>query len=161
MAPPEERARGRRSGVLESDSDFVKISKQGGHKELLWHKEIMTSKPEPYKPPSWFCTARKPSEEKKTHLAFKPAEPPFGTDNMSIWERDDSNSSGNGKEKNNNVHYIQTAREREKPQPSSQNDVKKQFKKITFGKNEAPIDMSKLLSFGYAGDNKPTDNIDL
>lgn len=29
---PEERARGRRVGVLESDSDYVKLAKQGGHK---------------------------------------------------------------------------------------------------------------------------------
>lgn len=30
--PPEERARGRRAGVLESDTDYVKLAKQGGHK---------------------------------------------------------------------------------------------------------------------------------
>lgn len=29
---PEERIRGRRVGVLESDSDYVKLAKQGGHK---------------------------------------------------------------------------------------------------------------------------------
>lgn len=29
---PEERARGRRVKVLESDSDYVKLAKQGGHK---------------------------------------------------------------------------------------------------------------------------------
>ncbi|XP_031714543.1 uncharacterized protein C7orf57 homolog [Anarrhichthys ocellatus] len=161
ISPPDEKARGRRSGVLESDSDFVKLSKQGGHKGLLWHEEIMTSKPEPYKAAGWFCTApgHEPSEEEKNPGAFQPAEPPFGTDNMSTWERDDSSS--NGKEKNNNVHYIPTARESEKPQPSNQYYEKKQFKRITFGKNESPVDMSKLLSFGYAEDNKPTDNIDL
>lgn len=29
---PEDRARGRRAGVLESDSEYVKLAKQGGHK---------------------------------------------------------------------------------------------------------------------------------
>lgn len=29
---PEEKIRGRRVGVLESDSDYVKLAKQGGHK---------------------------------------------------------------------------------------------------------------------------------
>lgn len=29
---PEERIRGRRVGVLDSDSDYVKLAKQGGHK---------------------------------------------------------------------------------------------------------------------------------
>ncbi|XP_068591086.1 uncharacterized protein C7orf57 homolog isoform X2 [Cebidichthys violaceus] len=158
---PDERARGRRAGVLESDSDYVKLSKQGGHKGLLWHEEIMTSKPEPYKPPGWFCNepGHTLSEEKKTPGAFQPAEPPFGTDNMSAWERDDSSS--NGKEKNNNVHYIPTARETEKPQSSNQYYEKNKFKRIIFDKNTSPVDMSKLLSFGYAEDNKPTANIDL
>lgn len=31
-ALPNERAQGRRAGVLESDSDYVKLAKQGGHK---------------------------------------------------------------------------------------------------------------------------------
>lgn len=39
------------------------------------------------------------SEEKKNLGTFQPLEPPFGTDNISPWERDDSSS--NGKEKVN------------------------------------------------------------
>lgn len=39
------------------------------------------------------------SEEKKNPGAFQPLEPPFGSDNMSAWERNDSSS--NGKEKVN------------------------------------------------------------
>lgn len=39
------------------------------------------------------------SEEKKSHGGFQPLEPPFGTDNISPWEKDDSCS--NGKEKVN------------------------------------------------------------
>ena len=30
-----------------------------------------------------------------------------------------------------------------------------------YDKNPAPVDMSKLLSFGYADENKPIDNTDL
>nr|XP_046260039.1 uncharacterized protein C7orf57 homolog isoform X2 [Scatophagus argus] len=108
-ALPEEKARGRRTGVLESDSDYVKLAKQGGHKGLLWHEETNTPVAKSYKPPDWFCIASgdnsKPSEEKKNPGAFQSLEPPFGTDNMSAWERDDSSS--NGKEKNNNVHHSQ------------------------------------------------------
>lgn len=37
-------------------------------------------------------------EEKKNPGAFQRMEPPFGTDNMSAWERDDSS---NGEEKVN------------------------------------------------------------
>ncbi|XP_070771121.1 uncharacterized protein C7orf57-like [Enoplosus armatus] len=159
----EERARGRRTGVLESDSDYVKLAKQGGHKGLLWHEETITSKSNAYKPPDWFCTAsednNKPrlinSEEKKNPGAFQLLDPPFGTDNMSAWERDDSSS--NGKEKSNNVHYSQM----EKLQSSNQYYEASKFKKIVFDKRPAPVDMSKLLSFGYAGDDKPIANTDL
>ncbi|XP_044072479.1 uncharacterized protein C7orf57-like [Siniperca chuatsi] len=157
---PEERARGRRAGVLESDSDYVKLAKQGGHKGLLWHEETITSKSNAYKPPDWFCTAsednNKPSlinsEEKKNPGAFQLLEPPFGTDNMSAWERDDSSS--NGKEKNDNVHYSQM----EKLQTSNQYYEASKFKRIVFDKKPPPVNMSKLLSFGYAEDNADLSN---
>nr|XP_040056672.1 uncharacterized protein C7orf57-like isoform X1 [Gasterosteus aculeatus aculeatus] len=162
-ALPNERAQGRRAGVLESDSDYVKLAKQGGHKGLLCHEETFTSKPQRYRPPDWFCTESgdndKPrlinSEEKKTPGAFQPAEPPFGTDNMSTWERDDTSS--NDKEKNNNVHPSQ----REKLQSAARYHEKNKYKRILHDKNPAPVNMSKLLSFGYAEDDKPAANIDL
>ncbi|XP_042281454.1 uncharacterized protein C7orf57 homolog [Thunnus albacares] len=152
----EERARGRRGGVLDSDSDYIKLAKQGGHKGLLWHEESFTSQPISYKPPNWFCTSSEdnsgPSlitiEKKKSPGAFQHMEPPFGTDNMSAWERDDSS---NGEEKNNNVHNNQM----ENLQSPSHHETSK-FKRIVFDKKPAPVDMSKLLSFGYADDNKPT-----
>ncbi|XP_042350680.1 uncharacterized protein C7orf57 homolog [Plectropomus leopardus] len=161
-ALPEDRARGRRAGVRESDSDYVKLAKQGGHKGLLWHEDV-TPKPDAYKPPGWFCGASgddgKPSlinsEEKKNPRAFQLPEPPFGTDNMSAWERDDSSS--NSKEKNNNVQDDQMV----KLQSFNQYHETSKFKRIVFDKNPAPVNMSKLLSFGYADDNKPTANTDL
>ncbi|XP_032385732.1 uncharacterized protein C7orf57 homolog isoform X2 [Etheostoma spectabile] len=130
---------------------------------LLWHEESTTSKPDAYKPLGRFFTGsgddEKPSlinsEEKKNLGAFQQREPPFGTDNMSAWERDDSSS--NAKEKNNNVHYSQM----EKLQPSDQYYETSKFKRIVYDKNPAPVDMSKLLSFGYANENKPIDNSDL
>ncbi|XP_037343848.2 uncharacterized protein C7orf57 homolog isoform X2 [Pungitius pungitius] len=160
---PNERAQGRRAGVLESDSDYVKLAKQGGHKGLLCHEETITSKPQRYQPPNWFCTESgdndKPrlinSEEKKAPGAFQPAEPPFGTDNMSTWERDDTSS--NDQEMNNNVHHSQ----RKKLQSSTQHHEKNKYKRILYDKNPAPVNMSKLLSFGYAEDDKPAANIDL
>ncbi|GAA6224149.1 uncharacterized protein C7orf57-like [Lates japonicus] len=157
---PEEKARGRRAGVLESDSDYVKLAKQGGHKGLLWHEETIASQPNSYKPPDWFCTSSednsKPSlinsEERKNPGVFQPLEPPFGTDSMSAWERDDN--SNNGKEKNNNIDCGQM----EKMQSPNQHHETSKFKRIVFDKKPAPVDMSKLLSFGYAEDNKPTVN---
>ncbi|XP_071328689.1 uncharacterized protein C7orf57 homolog [Trachinotus anak] len=161
---PEEKARGRRVGVLESDSDYVKLAKQGGHKGLLWHEETIASKPNSYKPPDWFWTASGDnsnpnlinSEEEKNPGAFQPLEPPFGTDNMSSWERDDS-SSNNSKKKNINVDSSQM----EKLQSLNQYYETSKFKRIVFAKKPAPVDMSKLLSFGYAEDGKPIANTDV
>ncbi|KAM8748595.1 uncharacterized protein C7orf57 homolog [Acanthopagrus schlegelii] len=160
--PPEERARGRRAGVLESDSDYVKLAKQGGHKGLLWHEEAIT-KACPYQPPDWFCPASADnsklglinSDEKKHPGAFQQLEPPFGTDNMSAWERDDGNS--NSKEKNGDT----LSNQMEKSQSPSQYYQTSKFKRIVFDKRPAPVDMSKLLSFGYAEEDKPIANADL
>uniref|UniRef100_A0A8C4DXF4 Uncharacterized protein n=1 Tax=Dicentrarchus labrax TaxID=13489 RepID=A0A8C4DXF4_DICLA len=160
---PDERARGRRVGVLESDSDYVKLAKQGGHRGLLWHENTITSNTNSYQPPDWFCTESgdnsEPSlinsDENKNPGAFQPLEPPFGNDNMSAWERDDSRS--NGKEKDNNVHDSQL----EKLQSPTQYYQTSKFKRIVYDKKPAPVDMSKLLSFGYAEDDKPIANHDL
>ncbi|XP_030285342.1 uncharacterized protein C7orf57 homolog [Sparus aurata] len=161
--PPEERARGRRAGVLESDTDYVKLAKQGGHKGLLWHEEAITSKACPYQPPDWFCPASADSsepglinsDEKKHPGAFQQLDPPFGTDNMSAWERDDRSS--NSKEKNGDTLSSQM----EKLQSPNQYYQTSKFKRIVFDKRPAPVDMSKLLSFGYAEDDKPIANADL
>ncbi|XP_029370059.1 uncharacterized protein C7orf57-like [Echeneis naucrates] len=52
---PMERISGRRVGIFETDSDYVKLAKQGGHKGLLSHDADLDSKPmKPYNPPNWF-----------------------------------------------------------------------------------------------------------
>uniref|UniRef100_A0A3P8THF4 Uncharacterized protein n=1 Tax=Amphiprion percula TaxID=161767 RepID=A0A3P8THF4_AMPPE len=152
--PPEEKARGRRAAVLDSDSDYVKLAKQGGHKRLLWHEESMNQKPNSYNP-DWFGNESGDisnpslinSEEKKNPGAFQPLEPPFSTDNMSAWERDNSSN-----EKNNNLSHDCPM---EKLQTFSQSYEANKFKRKAFDKRPAPVDMSKLLSFGYAEENKP------
>ncbi|MED6288282.1 hypothetical protein CHARACLAT_025012 [Characodon lateralis] len=150
-SPTEEKLRGRRVAVLESDSDYVKLAKQGGHKGLLCHEEINVFKPNAYKPPDWFCTdSRDPiplSTQKNNPGAYLPLEAPFGTDNMTTWERDSGNS--NEKEKNPDANCNQM----EELQTSNQYGSK--YRRITFNKKPAPVDMSKLLSFGYAEDSKP------
>ncbi|XP_034088321.1 uncharacterized protein C7orf57-like [Gymnodraco acuticeps] len=159
----EEKVRGRRAGVRESDSDYIKLAKQGGQKGLLWHEATLISKCDSYKPLDSFLAASEGdgfpsiiySEEMKNPRAFHSAEPPFETDNMSAWERDDSSSYG--KEKNNNVQYNQM----EKLQAPSHYHERSKFKRIMYDKNPAPVDMSKLLSFGYAEDKKPAANTDL
>ncbi|RVE58072.1 hypothetical protein OJAV_G00205440 [Oryzias javanicus] len=150
---PEERARGRRAVVLESDSAYVKLAKQGGHKGLLSHEEAVTSTPNSYKPPDWFSSESgdisQQSKDEKSPGAFQTLEPPFGSDNMSAWERENEGSPE--KEKNDEGLYICT--EELKAQTEHQEPGK--YKRIVFDKKPAPVDMSKLLSFGYAEANSP------
>ncbi|XP_012729524.2 uncharacterized protein C7orf57 homolog isoform X1 [Fundulus heteroclitus] len=153
ISPPhEEKLRGRRAAVLDGDSDYVKLAKQGGHKELLWHEERNVFKTNAYKPADWFCTQSGdptiPSSQKNNSGAYLPLDAPFGTDNMSTWERDRGN--GNGKDKNPDANYNQM----EEVQTSSQYEGGK-YKRTVFDKKPAPVDMTKLLSFGYADDSKP------
>ncbi|KAG8004674.1 hypothetical protein GBF38_009041 [Nibea albiflora] len=53
---PVERISGRRVGIFESDSDYVKLAKGGGHKGLLSHDGNSDDMPKkPYNPPpNWF-----------------------------------------------------------------------------------------------------------
>ncbi|KAM6978429.1 uncharacterized protein C7orf57 homolog [Tautogolabrus adspersus] len=149
---PDTRVRGRRAGVFDSDSDYTKLAKQGGHRGLLWHENIISSTTKSYKPPNWFTSSGDSSNqslinsaEKKNPGAFQPLEPPFGTDNMSAWERDDNSS----KEKNNNALDSQM-------EESPQYHQTSKFKRMVFDKKPSPVNMSKLLSFGYLEDDKPT-----
>ncbi|XP_031413958.1 uncharacterized protein C7orf57 homolog isoform X2 [Clupea harengus] len=98
-------ATGRRLGVVDTDSNYVKLAKQGGHKGLLWHEEtnMPTKTNSAYKPPDWFCAdSEAPSLTKRTDPGFlvheefqksarkfiQPPGLPFGSDNKSAWERE-------------------------------------------------------------------------
>ncbi|XP_035030315.1 uncharacterized protein C7orf57 homolog [Hippoglossus stenolepis] len=156
--PHDENAQGRRHIVRDTDSDYVKLAKQGGQKGLLWHEVTVAAKPNAYTPPNWFFHPSednsKPSlintVEKKIPAVFQPLEPPFGSDSMTAWERG-AGSNTSHKEKNNNGHYDQ----KEKLLPPNQNLEISKFRRMVHDKRPAPIDMSKLLSFGYADEDKP------
>ncbi|RXM31541.1 Uridine phosphorylase 2 [Acipenser ruthenus] len=60
----EKRAHGRRTGVVETDSDYVKLAKQGGQQEF---------------------------QRSPTKGSFQPLAAPFGTDNKTTWEREGDN----------------------------------------------------------------------
>ncbi|XP_058500325.1 uncharacterized protein C7orf57 homolog isoform X1 [Solea solea] len=159
----EEKTRGRRVRVLDTDSDYVKLAKQGGHKGLLCHEETSPSSTDDYKRPDWFTSSPEDdgktisSEKKKNPGAFQTLAPPFGTDNMSTWEREEDDNCSTERvlqnNNNNNLHHSPTEKP---PSLSKQHHATGQFRRIVFDKKPAPVDMSKLLSFGYADDDKPT-----
>lgn len=169
---PEERTRGRRVGVVDSDSVYVKLAKQGGQKDLLWHEETnLETKPNSsYKPPDWYSATSESQAEKlspterevpsymsreefkKSTSGFQPRDAPFGSDNKSAWQRDSA------KEKN---MEIAPNSQMEKLSVSAVDDKSNKYKKISYEKKTVPYSMSKLLSFGYAEDDKVSANSDL
>ncbi|XP_073688003.1 uncharacterized protein C7orf57 homolog [Garra rufa] len=157
---PEERTKGRRVGIQASDSDYVKLAKQGGQKGLLSHDDPVEAKPNSsYKPSNWFSDS--PDEQGSPSDATTPdgngmskgvlqhLEAPFGTDNCSAWDAGKKN--------------VNDASSEMQKLSLSQKDIAEanKFKKISHDKKAtAPVNMSKLLSFGYVEEENKSLNDD-
>ncbi|XP_018516754.1 uncharacterized protein C7orf57 homolog [Lates calcarifer] len=154
---PVERISGRRVGIFETDSDYVKLAKQGGHKGLLSHDVDADDKPrKPYNPPNWFggdeskggSKATSPNSQMK--YGSQPLAAPFGTDNGSHWERETDSFS----------------HDKDKMSPdgaASQLEglsLTHKYKRTSYDKKAPPVSMSKLLSHGYVEDQKKSPNDD-
>ncbi|XP_076152854.1 uncharacterized protein C7orf57 homolog [Alosa pseudoharengus] len=165
---PEERTTGRRVGIFESDSDYVKLAKGGGHKGLLSHDDVeeeCQGANSSYRPPDWFSansgsrsplspsqassadsTSSNGGRESPSKGAARLLAAPFGTDEISPWDQGtDAFTAGKDKAK---VGHATNQMEK-----LTMNDSKEvgKFKKISHDKKSAKdqVSMSKLLSFGY------------
>ncbi|XP_038157922.1 uncharacterized protein C7orf57 homolog isoform X2 [Cyprinodon tularosa] len=149
-----ERTSGRRVGIFESDSDYVKLAKQGGHKGLLSHDADADDAPKKaYNPPNWFGGDESKSGSKATspdsqmRAGRQPLAAPFGTDNNSSWEKE-------------------TDSFKEKMSPNDAADeieglsLTNKYKRISYDKKAPPVSMSKLLSHGYMEEKKKSGNDD-
>ncbi|KAM6893762.1 uncharacterized protein C7orf57 homolog [Xenentodon cancila] len=154
---PVERISGRRVGIFETDSDYVKLAKQGGHKGLLSHDVDDDDKPKKaYNPTNWFggdesdggSKASSPDSQMKADR--QPLAAPFGTDSSSSWERDADRFS-QGKEK---MSPDDAACHMEGLTMSNK------YKRRSYDKKTVPVSMSKLLSHGYMEDKKKSANDD-
>ncbi|KAM9484303.1 uncharacterized protein C7orf57-like isoform 2-T2 [Salvelinus alpinus] len=150
---PEERSKGRRTGVNESDSAYTKLAKQGGQRGLLWHEETnLDTKPNSasYKAPNWFSGSPKAKEQASPTESFQnymSTNAPFGSDNKSTWERDFDD-----KEKispNSQMENLSIA-------SGKNEEAAGNFKKTS--QNSTPVNMGTLLSFGYLEDKKGAPN---
>ncbi|CAL8267669.1 unnamed protein product [Lota lota] len=149
---PEEKARGRRVGVMESDSDYVKLAKQGGQKGLLWHEETLASKPFQYTPSNWFGDSEPADDNgnlsnddfKKNGAGSRLMAAPFGTDDDSAMEKGDG------------IEVKEDLEDEDPVSPIEDQNMSSSFKKLAFNKKPDPISMSKLLSFGYVEEEKAT-----
>ncbi|XP_054479912.1 uncharacterized protein C7orf57-like [Anoplopoma fimbria] len=152
---PVERTSGRRVGIFESDSEYVKLAKGGGHKGLLSHDDDADDKPMmSYNPPNWFgdeskggSKATSPDSEMKAGM--QPLAAPFGTDISSSWEKDDRNSPDKEKMSPDGV-----ANEMEGLSMTNK------YKRTCYEKKAPPVSMTKLLSHGYVEDKKKSPNDD-
>ncbi|XP_028835177.1 uncharacterized protein C7orf57 homolog [Denticeps clupeoides] len=161
---PEERTKGRRVGIFATDSDYVKLAKQGGQKGLLWHEDTDGDgrvDKRTYKAPDWFSANSAPTEprsptgdatspESSARGAVSPLAAPFGTDNISPWDCD-SFTSGASKDK---VAKVGEAASQMEKMTVSEHGVAGRFKKISYDKKSSPVSMSKLLSFAYVEDEE-------
>ncbi|KAK6483066.1 hypothetical protein HHUSO_G14460 [Huso huso] len=167
----EKRAHGRRTGVVETDSDYVKLAKQGGQQGLLRHEASnLQSKPNlDYTAPDWFSFESNPQEHQSTQKrtipdfmtseefqksptkgSFQPLAAPFGTDNKTTWEREGDNFTA---DKDKNTTMMQPVSQMENLSLTSENHHQaSKFKKTSSQKSDKPVSMQKLLSFGYADD---------
>ncbi|XP_041927488.1 uncharacterized protein C7orf57 homolog isoform X2 [Alosa sapidissima] len=164
----------RRLGVFETDSNYVKLAKQGGHKGLLRHEETdMTVKTNaPYKPPDWFCVDSDDHEsssfstysptkgtnprflvhqefQKSAKKSIQPLDIPFGSDNKSAWERDADSITTE-----ETLDIDDSASKLKKLTISPKYQEANKFRKQALNKNPAPVSMSKLLSFGYLEEDR-------
>ncbi|XP_026789412.3 uncharacterized protein C7orf57 homolog isoform X1 [Pangasianodon hypophthalmus] len=89
---PVEKSKGRRVGIQATDSDYVKLAKQGGHKGLLSHDAEDTSTKSMTSQPSDSSSGDDQSQSK---VSSQKLVAPFGTDDCSAWDND----SGAGKNK--------------------------------------------------------------
>ncbi|KAK3557508.1 hypothetical protein QTP70_028345 [Hemibagrus guttatus] len=148
---PVEKGKGRRVGIQASDSDYVKLAKQGGHKGLLSYDPEATSPDSGTPQGSDFFSGGEQSQAKASSQKLVP---PFGTDDSAAWDND----SGSDKEKKSPVGHA--AQEMQKLSLSQKDiDEANKYKRISHNKMAtAPVDMSKLLSFGYMEEKNSADD---
>ncbi|XP_076579562.1 uncharacterized protein C7orf57 homolog isoform X1 [Chaetodon auriga] len=158
QSTPVERTSGRRVGIFETDSEYVKLAKGGGHKGLLSHDVDVDDMPKKtYQPsPNFFggdesnggSKATSPDSQMKVRI--RPLAAPFGTDNGLAWEKETDRFSPD--------------KQKESPDGVASQleglSMTNKYKRTSYDKKAPPVSMSKLLSHGYVEDKKKSPNDD-
>ncbi|XP_060724937.1 uncharacterized protein C7orf57 homolog isoform X1 [Tachysurus vachellii] len=149
---PVEKGKGRRVGIQASDSDYVKLAKQGGHKGLLSHDDETSPQSGPPQDSDFLYGGNQSQAKASTQKLV----PPFGTDDCPGWDND----SGAGKEKKSPVG--EADQEMQKLSLNQKDiDEANKYKRTSHNKMAtAPVNMSKLLSFGYMEEEKKSPDDD-
>ncbi|KGL85395.1 Uncharacterized protein C7orf57, partial [Tinamus guttatus] len=169
----------RRKWIKDTDSEYVKLAKQGGRPDLLKHHTPATSKSSPvaYAAPDWYSHCSDPSTinepqnyvstipDYMIHKEFKAGDhhstnyetrrAPFDFDTKSVWQRDAEDKENTEKKK------VKLPAINPKYQSKIQNvSTNKEFSgknKLTFPpmpaqRNGEAVNFSKLISNGYGAD---------
>ncbi|XP_076871648.1 uncharacterized protein C7orf57 homolog isoform X2 [Brachyhypopomus gauderio] len=155
---PVERTTGRRVGIQATDSDYVKLAKQGGHKGLLSHDNTDDEGKSGtlYAAPTWFSD--EDGQESKSKGSSQKLVAPFGTDDGPVMDLESDASTG-PKEKVLVGHATQEMQKLSLTQKDIEEANK--FKRTSHDKKPAaPVSMSKLLSFGYMEEDKKSPDED-
>ncbi|XP_055082763.1 uncharacterized protein C7orf57 homolog isoform X4 [Periophthalmus magnuspinnatus] len=130
---PTERISCRRVGIFESDSDYVKLAKQGGHKGLLSHDVVDDAPKKAYSPSNFFGNDESKSGSNGSSpdgqpKGRQPLTAPFGTDNEAS------------------------------PDGAVQQMEAMSITHKSYEKKAPPVSMTKLLSHGYVEEKKSPDD---
>ncbi|KAM6945713.1 uncharacterized protein C7orf57 homolog [Aplochiton taeniatus] len=164
---PEERTSGRRVGIFDSDSEYVKLAKQGGQKGLLSHEDLDEAEPrKAYTPSDWFVGSQGSKSASNATSPdggsnkgpMQPLAAPFGTDNCSSWGKE-NDSLTTDKEKQ---AVLDSAAAQMKDLSVTHINKYKRTAHVERcqDKKAPPVSMSKLLSFGYVEDETKSPNDD-
>ncbi|KAI4885393.1 hypothetical protein NFI96_020348 [Prochilodus magdalenae] len=132
---PEEKTKGRRVGIQATDSDYVKLAKQGGHKGLLSHD------------------VEENGQQSQGKASSQRLVAPFGTDDCSAFN----------KESDGQKSMVSNATKDMEKLSLNQKDVEEanKYKRVSHDKKApASVSMSKLLSFGYMEEEKKSPDDD-
>ncbi|XP_013925747.1 PREDICTED: uncharacterized protein C7orf57-like [Thamnophis sirtalis] len=117
---------GRRKWIKDTDSEYVKLAKQGGRPDLLRHLPPTPQKVSlgPYGAPEWYSHhSKKAANDSKSHspaipdymiheefksdqpASYEPKKGPFDFDMKSVWQRDAEDKENKEKRENNCFEY--------------------------------------------------------
>uniref|UniRef100_A0A3B4BEZ1 Uncharacterized protein n=1 Tax=Periophthalmus magnuspinnatus TaxID=409849 RepID=A0A3B4BEZ1_9GOBI len=135
---PTERISCRRVGIFESDSDYVKLAKQGGHKGRR-NRDNGSNGSSPDGQPK----------------GRQPLTAPFGTDNEVPWEKESDRFSGT-KKVNGPTDAILNPITSSFQSPATL--IICFLYALSYEKKAPPVSMTKLLSHGYVEEKKSPDD---
>ncbi|XP_005998011.1 uncharacterized protein C7orf57 homolog isoform X2 [Latimeria chalumnae] len=165
-----------RKWIRDTDSDYVKLAKQGGQPRLLEFNEnlLQSTSPVYYKKPDWFSYDSSSQEpkmnsqwkmpdymvhkefKKNTNGNYEPPNAPFGTDSSTPQEKEKEALTTDrsmlripsfGRRKQRDMSNSPTMQMVPKTLPTQEGKV---LQPVSTRRREEPVNMHKLLSFGYA-----------